>query len=95
MSLPTVSKYKDLVERSGPDALARLRVHGNIPRLDDASQSWLVSVIKYSPVLYGYPGPTWSRKKLRDVIIQRLGIQFSVSHVGHLVRSYGLAYRLG
>ncbi|WP_408375886.1 helix-turn-helix domain-containing protein [Paraburkholderia nemoris] len=28
LSLPTVSKYKDLVEREGADALARLRIHG-------------------------------------------------------------------
>ncbi|MFM0202200.1 helix-turn-helix domain-containing protein, partial [Paraburkholderia fungorum] len=49
LSLPTVSKYKDLIERGGPEALARLRIHGNIPRLDDASQSWLVSAIKHSP----------------------------------------------
>lgn len=95
LSIPTVSKYKVLVERNGPDALTRLRIHGNTPRLDDASQSWLVSTIKHSPSLYGYPGPTWSRRQLRDVIFRRLGIQFSVSHVGHLVRTYGLAYRLG
>jgi transposase len=56
LSLPTVSKYKDLIERGGPEALARLRIHGNIPRLDDASQSWLVSAIKHSPGLHGYPG---------------------------------------
>jgi hypothetical protein len=52
LSLPTVSKYKDLIERGGPEALARLRIHGNIPRLDDASQSWLVSAIKHSPEIF-------------------------------------------
>ncbi|MFM0557996.1 winged helix-turn-helix domain-containing protein [Paraburkholderia sediminicola] len=95
LSLPTVSKYKDLVERGGPDALARLRIHGSVPRLDDASQSWLVSAIKHSPGLHGYPGLTWTISQLREVIFQRFGIQFSASHVGYLVRSYGLAYRLG
>ncbi|SEF13345.1 Transposase [Burkholderia sp. WP9] len=95
LSLPTVSKYKNLVERGGPEALAHLRIHGGVPRLDNASESWLVSAIKHSPGLYGYPGPTWTISQLREVIFQRLGIQFSSSHVGYLVRSYGLAYRLG
>jgi transposase len=94
LSLPTVSKYKDLIERGGPAALARLRIHGNIPRLDDASQSWLVSAIKHSPALHGYPGHTWTIGQLRELILRRFGVQFSASHVGHLVRGYGLAYRL-
>ncbi|MFM0178396.1 helix-turn-helix domain-containing protein [Paraburkholderia aspalathi] len=94
LSLPTVSKYKDLVERGGADALARLRIHGGPSRLDDASQSWLVSAIKHSPGLHGYPGPTWTISQLRELIFLRFGIQFSASHVGYLVRGYGLAYRL-
>jgi transposase len=94
LSLPTVSKYKDLVERDGVDALARLRIHGGPSRLDDASQSWLVSAIKHSPGLHGYPGPTWTISQLRELIFRRLGVQFSASHVGYLARSYGLAYRL-
>ncbi|ASW00113.1 hypothetical protein CJU94_19345 [Paraburkholderia aromaticivorans] len=95
LSRPTVSKYKNLVERGGPEALAPLPIHGPGPRLDDASQSWLVSAIKHSPSLHGYPGPTWTTSQLREVIFRRLGIRFSASHVGYLVRSYGLAYRLG
>jgi transposase len=94
LSLPTVSKYKDLIERGGPEALARLRIHGNNPRLDDASQSWLVSAIKHSPGLHGYPGPTWTISQLRELIFRRFGVLFSASHVGYLVRGYGLAYRL-
>jgi transposase len=94
LSLPTVSKYKELIERDGADALARLRIHGGPSRLDDASQSWLVSAIKHSPGLHGYPGPTWTISQLRELIFRRLGVQFSASHVGYLARSYGLAYRL-
>ena len=94
LSLPTVSKYKTLVEKGGPEALARLRIHGNVPRLDDAAQSWLVSAIKHSPSLHGYPGPMWTIRQLRELISLRFGILFSASHVGHLVRGYGLAYRL-
>ncbi|WP_158515272.1 winged helix-turn-helix domain-containing protein [Paraburkholderia phytofirmans] len=89
-----MSKYKDLIERGGPEVLARLRIHGNVPRLDDASQSWLVSAIKHSPGLHGYPGPTWTIRQLRKLIFRRFGVQFSASHVGYLVRGYGLAYRL-
>jgi transposase len=94
LSFSTVSKYKDLIETGGPEALARLRMQGNIPRLDDASQGWLVGAIKHSPGLHGYPGPTWTISQLRELIFQRFGIQFSASHVGYLVRGYGLAYRL-
>ncbi|MFM0731093.1 hypothetical protein PQQ52_11445 [Paraburkholderia sediminicola] len=94
LSLPTVSKYKDLVERDGVDALARLPIHGGPSRLDDASQSWLVSAIKHSPGLHGYPGPTWTISQLRELIFRRFGVQFSASHVGYLARGYGLAYRL-
>ncbi|NPT62532.1 hypothetical protein [Paraburkholderia elongata] len=32
--------------------------------------------------------------QLRELIFRRFGVQFSASHVGHLVRGYGLAYRL-
>lgn len=88
LSLPNVSKYKALIEKGGPEALARLRIHGNVPRLDDASQSWLVSAIKHSPDLHGYPASTWAIRQLRELIFRHFGIQFSASHVGHLVRGY-------
>ncbi|MGQ7932380.1 winged helix-turn-helix domain-containing protein [Paraburkholderia sp. D1E] len=94
LSLPTVSKYKDLIERGGATALARFPIQGSTPRLDDASESWLVSAIKHSPGLHGYPGPTWTISQLRELIFRRFGVQFSASHVGYLVRGYGLAYRL-
>lgn len=94
LSLPTVSKYKKLIEKNGPEALEQLRLYGNFPRLDDASQSWLVSAIKHSPGLHGYPGPTWTIARLRELIFQHFGVQFSATHVGYLVRGYGLAYRL-
>ena len=93
LSLPTVRKYKDLIKRGGAEAVARLRIHGNVPRLDDAAQSWLVSAIKHSPGLHGYPGPTWTVSQLRELIFRRFGVRFSASHVGHIVRGYGLAYR--
>jgi transposase len=94
LSLPTVSKYKDLIERGGADAVAHLRIQGNIPRLDETSLSWLVSAIKHSPGLHGYPGQSWTISELRELIFRRFGVQFSASYVGSLVRGYGLAYRL-
>ncbi|WP_406869739.1 winged helix-turn-helix domain-containing protein [Paraburkholderia fungorum] len=94
LSLPTVRKYKQLIEKGGPKALAKLHFRADASRLDDASQSWLVSAIKHSPGLHGYPGPCWTIGQLRELIFQRLGVQFSASHVGYLVRGYGLAYRL-
>ncbi|RAS23901.1 hypothetical protein [Paraburkholderia bryophila] len=89
-----MSKYKELVEREGADAAARLRIHGGASRLDDASQSWLVSAIRHPPGLHGYPGTTWTISQLRELICRRVGVQFSASYVGYLARSYGLRYRL-
>ncbi|WP_408394710.1 winged helix-turn-helix domain-containing protein, partial [Paraburkholderia sediminicola] len=83
-----------MIERGGATALARFPIQGSTPRLDDASESWLVSAIKHSPGLHGYPGPTWTISQLRELIFRRFGVQFSASHVGYLVRGYGLAYRL-
>lgn len=94
LSLPTVSKYKNLAETGGSDAVARLPARGRIPRLDDAAQSWLVSAIKHSPGLHGYPGQSWTISELRELIYRRFGVQFTASHVGYLVRGYGLAHRI-
>lgn len=94
LSLPTVSKYRNLIERSGPDAVTFLRTNGAAPRLDEASQSWLVSAIKHSPGPHGYPGHTWTITELRDLIFRRFAVPFTASYVGYLVRRYGLAYRL-
>ncbi|WP_168787850.1 helix-turn-helix domain-containing protein [Paraburkholderia aromaticivorans] len=82
LSLPTVSKYKNLVERGGPEALAHLRIHGGVPRLDNASESWLVSAIKHSPGLYGYPGPTWTISG--SVAVRKSG-KISAERIGMLI----------
>ncbi|WP_168788763.1 winged helix-turn-helix domain-containing protein [Paraburkholderia aromaticivorans] len=94
LSFPTLRKYKALLDSGGPASLARLSKRGSRSRLDEEALSWLVSAIKHSPNLHGIAATCWTVEQVRNLILQRFGVDYSASHVAHIIREHGLAYRL-
>jgi transposase len=94
LSVPTVSKYKALLERAGAHTITELRIRGQRPRLDDEQQNWLISAIKHSPKVHEFECDAWKVDDLCVLIKRQFGIDYSRSHIGRFVRDRGLAYRL-
>ncbi|WP_091809461.1 helix-turn-helix domain-containing protein [Burkholderia sp. WP9] len=94
LSFPTIRKYRALLDSEGPNALAQMKEYGSRSQLNDEALSWLVSAIKHSPTLHGIAANAWTVEQVRSLILQRFGVSYSESHVAHIVRERGLAYRL-
>ncbi len=95
LSVPTLNKYKALLELGGAVAIAKLRVHGQRPRLNDEAQNRMISTIKHSPRMHvalpGRCGPP-NRCAFSPSDSSASNIPGPTSHV--LCETRGLAYRL-
>jgi transposase len=74
--------------------LTRLNEYDSRSQLNEEALSWLVSAVKHSPKLHGMAAKAWTVEQVRSLILQRFGVSYSASHVAHIVRERGLAYRL-
>jgi transposase len=94
LSVPTVRKYKALLETDGAHAITGLRVHGQRPKLSSEQQNWLISAIKHSPRLHGFDSDVWTVEQLSILVRRQLGVTYSESHIARFVRDRELTYRL-
>jgi transposase len=94
LSFPTIWKYRALLDSEGPDALAQMKEYGSKSQLDEKALKWLASAVRHSAKHHGIAAPGWTIEQVRALILQRFGVSDSASHVAHIVRERGLAYRL-
>src|SRR5579884_2713713 len=70
--------------------LAARPAPGKRPKLSVADKAALVAVVQAGAVAAGFEGEVWTAGRVRQVIAQRFGVQYSERHVGRLLRPLGL-----
>src|SRR5579884_661657 len=65
--------------------LGELAAHpapGKRPKLNQADKAALVAVVQGGAVAAGFEGEVWTAGRVKQVIAERLGVQYSERHVG-------------
>lgn len=79
---------------NGPEALnphRRGRAPGEQFALSRRQQAELLQdVARYAPDEIGLSSPVWSRRVLADYIVERFGLELSITTVGHYLARWGL-----
>jgi transposase len=70
--------------------LAARPAPGKRPKLSQADKAALVELVQGGAVAAGFEGEVWTAGRVRQVIAQRFGVQYSERHVGRLLRQLGL-----
>jgi transposase len=70
--------------------LAARPAPGKRPKLNQADKAALVEIIQGGAVAAGFEGEVWTAGRVRQVIAERFGVQYSERHVGRLLRQLGL-----
>jgi transposase len=94
ISSASAKRYKAIVEVGGLDALENVAVGGRKSALDAEAREWIANSLRGSPVAFGFDSDQWTDGRLRSVIRNRFGIEFSRVYVRQITIDLGFADRL-
>jgi putative transposase len=85
----SVSRWAQELEEQGLAGLKRAPRAGRKPRLSAEHLGRVRQALKRGPRAFGYATELWTARRVRDVIAQECGVQFSPRHVWWLLRQLG------
>jgi putative transposase len=74
VSEATISKWKKILEESGPDALQAWKASGRPPKLSTVQKDQLVEKLKQGALAAGFPTEQWTQARVKKVIEQEFGV---------------------
>ena len=91
VSMSSVKRWKRAIREGGLDALSVRDSQGRKPKLNDAQREKLVEILLAGPVKAGYRNDLWTCARVAEVIKQRFGIKYHLSHVWKILRGLGFS----
>lgn len=85
----SVTRWKEVVEKSGMEGLAARRQPGRRPRLSAEQKEKLVERLLQGPQANGYRNDLWTLKRVAEVIERHFGVRHHPGHVWRILRSCG------
>jgi transposase len=89
VSPSTVSQWKKIYQRAGPDGLKAKPHPGPKPKLSMSQRGKLERMLRKGPGAYGYATNLWTLKRIAEVIEKQFGVSYDPSGVWHVLRGMG------
>ena len=80
---------KRVREGGGPEALRKRKAPGGQPKLSEEQVAQILGWLKEGAEAHGLRGALWTRRRVAELIEQRLGIRYHPGHVSKLLGSWG------
>ena len=84
-----VSQWLKKAREEGIEGLQQHKGGGPKPRLSEAQIARLPQLLEQGAASYGFRGDVWTRPRVAAVIKQVFGVEFSLTHIGRLLRQIG------
>jgi transposase len=94
VSVRSVKRWKQAIRVGGLDALSVRDSQGRKPKLADAQKDKLIEILSAGPTKAGYRNDLWTCARVTEVIEQRFGIKYHLSHVWKLLRGLGFSCQM-
>ena len=88
-SSSSVSRWKTVLRRRGPDGLAAKPHPGRKPGLSKRDKRRLVSLLKKGAVAAGYENDLWTCRRVADLIGRTFGVWYDPDHVWKILHALG------
>lgn len=85
----SVTRWKEVVEKSGVEGLAAKPHPGPRPRLSAEQKEQLLELLKEGPKAHGYHNDLWTLPRVAEVIERHFGVRYHPAHVWRLLHSCG------
>jgi len=91
VSMNTLRTWKHLLRHQGPDALQATVTTGRVPTLSPEQRDHLKAMLNQGAQVHGFPDPSWSTLRVRDVIGGHFGIWHHRNHVRRILHQLGFS----
>jgi transposase len=88
-SKSSVTRWKEVLEKSGVEGLKAKPHPGPTPRLSKGQKRWLIKILLRGPLAAGFPTDLWTCPRVAAVIERTFGVHYHEGHVWHLLRRLG------
>ena len=89
VSIHTIYTWKERLKRQG--GLEATPTTGRPPRLTLEQQQMISTLLQEGALAYGFPDPTWTTPRIREVIGQHLSVWYHVDHVRKVLHRLGFS----
>jgi transposase len=89
VSEATISKWKKVLEESGPAALQARKASGRPPKLSTAQKEQLVEKLKQGALAAGFPTEQWTQARIKKVIEQEFSVRYHRDYISRLLKGLG------
>ena len=89
VSEATISKWKKILEQSGPAALQARKASGRPPKLSAAQKQQLVQKLEQGALAAGFPTEQWTQARVKKVIEREFGVHYHRDYISRLLHGLG------
>jgi transposase len=89
VSEATISKWKKVLEQSGPEALQARKASGRPPKLSAAEKAKLVEKLAQGALAAGFPTEQWTQARVQEVIQRDFGVRYHRDYISRLLHGLG------
>ena len=85
----SVTRWREVGEKSGTEGLAAKPHPGPRPRLSAEQKEQLLELLKKGPKAHGHRNDLWTLPRVAEVIERHFGVRYHPAHVWRMLRSCG------
>jgi transposase len=89
VSEATVSKWKKILERDGPEGLRPRKASGRPSKLSDTDKQKLDEILKQGALAAGFPTEQWTQGRVKEVIESEFGVHYHRDYISRLLHTLG------
>lgn len=89
VSEATISKWKKVLEESGPDGLQSRKASGRPPKMSTAQQEQLAEKLEKGALAAGFSTEQWTQVRVKKVIEQEFGVHYHRDYISRLLKGLG------
>ena len=89
VSEATISKWKKILEQSGPGALQARMASGRPPKMSSAQKEQLVEKLEEGALAARFPTEQWTQDRVKKVIEQEFGVSYHRDYISRLLKGLG------
>ena len=89
VSPATVSQWKKIYQRAGPEGLKAKPHPGSKSKLTARQRQKLGRLLRQGPPAHGYATDLWTLKRIAEVIERHFGVRYDPSGVWHVLNGMG------
>lgn len=89
VSEATISKWKKVLDESGPSGLEARKASGRPPKMSSVQKEQLIEKLEAGALAAGFATEQWTQARVKKVIEQDFGVSYHRDYISRLLKGLG------